>query len=54
MTKVTLILDPVVALFYERIAHNAGIPLEKVLSDTLYKIAGELSLEAIEKKQVAD
>ena len=49
MTKVTLILDPVVALFYEQVARNAGIPLEKVLSDTLYKIAGELSLEAIEK-----
>ena len=47
MQQVTLILEPSVALFYTRIAKNAGVPLEKVLSDALFKLAGELSLEAM-------
>ena len=47
MTQVTLLLEPSVALFYNKIAMISGHSLEKVLSDTLYKIAGELSLEAL-------
>ena len=47
MTAVTLILDPSVALFYSKIAQKAGLPLEQVLSDALFKLAGELSLEAL-------
>ncbi|MGM9548413.1 MAG: hypothetical protein ACI3V5_01000 [Faecousia sp.] len=47
MTKVTLHLEPAVALFYSRVAACAGLPLEQVLSDALYKLAGELSLEAL-------
>ena len=47
MTQVTILLEPSVALFYHKIAVISGHPLEKVLSDTLYKIAGELSLEAL-------
>ena len=47
MTQVTLVLEPTVALFYTRIAQSAGIPLEQVLSDALFKLAGELSLEAL-------
>lgn len=50
MTQVTLLLEPNVALFYTRIAAAAGIPLEQVLSDTLFKLAGELSLEALHSK----
>ena len=48
MTQVTLILDPVVALFYGKIATITGCSLEQVLSDALFKLAGELSLEALE------
>lgn len=48
MTQVTLVLEPTVALFYTRIAQSAGIPLEQVLSDALFKLAGELSLEALQ------
>lgn len=44
MTQVTLILEPTVALFYRRIAQRSGLSLEQVLSDTLFKLAGELSL----------
>lgn len=49
MTEVTLLMDPAVVLFYTKIAELAGISVEKVLSDTLYKLAGELSLEALQK-----
>lgn len=48
MTQVTLLLEPSVAHFYSRIAANAGLTLEQVLSDALFKLAGELSLEALE------
>lgn len=47
MTEVTLLLEPAVVLFYTRIAQNAGLPLEQVLHDALFKLAGELSLEAM-------
>ena len=47
MTQVTLLLEPAVVLFYTQVAQAAGIPLEQVLCDTLFKIAGELSLEAL-------
>ena len=47
MTEVTLYLEPMVVLFYLRIADSLGISLEQVLGDALFKLAGELSLEAI-------
>lgn len=50
MTQVTLILDPGVALFYSKIASVTGYSLEQVLSDALFKLAGELSLEALHKE----
>ncbi len=48
MTEVTLLLEPTVVLFYNRIADTMGIPLETVLQDALFKLAGELSLEALQ------
>ena len=50
MTEVTLLLESSVALFYKQIATQAGLPVEKVLSDALFKLAGELSLEALQKR----
>ena len=47
MTEVTLQLDQAVAYFYQRIAAANGISLEQVLCDALFKLAGELSLQAI-------
>ena len=47
MKEVTLTLEPTVALFYSRIASSLGVSLEQVLSDALFKLAGELSLEAL-------
>jgi len=49
MTQVTLTLEPSVALFYTRLAFACGIPLEQILSDALFKLAGELSLEALDR-----
>ena len=48
MTEVTLLLEPCVTQFYSRIADEAGLSLESVLSDALFKLAGELSLEALQ------
>ena len=45
--EIRLQLEPSVALFYTRIALSAGVPLEQVLQDALFKLAGELSLEAL-------
>ena len=47
MIKITLTLEPAVVLFYGKVAEAAGKPLEQVLSDALFKLAGELSLEAL-------
>lgn len=51
MVQVTLLLEPQVALFYSRIALLTQKPLEQVLADSLFKLAGELSLEALEHAQ---
>lgn len=48
MTQVTLNLEPAVAHFYTRVASSMGLSLEQVLSDALFKLAGELSLEALQ------
>ena len=48
MTEVTIQLDPAVALFYSRIAQIQQLPLEQVLSDALFKLAGELSLQSLQ------
>lgn len=48
MKQVTLSLEPCLVLFYQRIALSAGVPLEQVLQDALFKLAGELSLEALD------
>jgi len=47
MVQITVPLDPAVVLFYSRLADSAGKPLEQVLSDALFKLAGELSLQAL-------
>ena len=51
MTRVSILLEPVVAAFYSRLAEAVGLPLEQVLSDALFKLAGELSLEALQGKE---
>ena len=48
MCEVTLLLDPTVVRFYEKIAAAAEKSLETVLCDALFKLAGELALEALD------
>ncbi len=50
MTTFTIALDPSTAAFYRQVAAAAGRPLETVLADALFKLAGELSLEALRSK----
>lgn len=49
MAQVTLYLEPALVRFYTRIAESTGLTLEAVLSDALFKLAGELSLEALKQ-----
>lgn len=48
MTQINLLLDSEVIRFYAQIAKATGYPLEQVIGDALFKLAGELSLEALE------
>ena len=50
MTEVTIQLEDTAAAFYNRIAAAAGLPLSRVLSDALFKLAGELSLQSLKKR----
>ena len=47
MVSGTLTLDEAVLRFYRRLAERTGLPLEQVRSDALFRLAGELSLEAL-------
>ncbi|MBQ1410254.1 MAG: hypothetical protein IIY94_03110 [Oscillospiraceae bacterium] len=47
MVPVTLFLDEATAEFYANVASAAGRPVETVLADALFKLAGELSLNAL-------
>ena len=47
--EITLRLEPSVALFYTRVAAAVGVPMEQVIADALFKLAGELSLEALKQ-----
>ena len=51
MTPVTILLEPVVVSFYSRLADAVELPLEQVLSDALFMLAGELSLDALQKSR---
>ena len=52
MIPVTLTLEPEVIRFYTHIAAMTGLPLEQVLADALFKLAGELSLEALKRTEI--
>ena len=51
MTCVNVFLEPAVLSFYRRLAEAVGLPLEQVISDALFKLAGELSLEALRQQE---
>ena len=43
-------LDEATEEFYASVARAAGLPIEQVLRDTLFKLAGELALEALARR----
>ena len=47
MERFVVCLDGITAHFYERVAQAAQVTTEQVLQDALFKLAGELSLEAL-------
>ena len=51
MTPVTIFLEPAVVSFYQCLAQTVKLPLEQVLSGALFKLAGELSLEALHRAE---
>ncbi len=50
MTSFHIVLDEAAAVFYRRLAAALDRPVEQVLADALFQLAGELSLEALHKK----
>jgi len=51
LKQVTLNVPEYLFLFYDKVGKQAGgISAEKVMEDTLFKLAGELSLNAIHNK----
>ena len=51
MPTFTITLDPATAVFYRNVALRIGLPEEQVLADALFKLAGELSFEALQNKK---
>ena len=49
MVEITLQLENALVLFYTRLALSCGVSLEQVLQDALFRLAGELSLEALQR-----
>ena len=50
MISYTISLDPAAARLYEQVAQRAELPVEQILADALFRLAGELSLSALAKK----
>lgn len=52
MKQITLTVEESLYNFYKRVGQQAGgLSPEKVMSDALFKLAGELALNAIHKNQ---
>ena len=54
MVPVTILLDDTTAEFYTRGANAAERPVETVLANALFKLAGELSLRALARTVQAE
>lgn len=53
MTEYQVNLEPIAAAFYLKVADAAGKPVEQVLADALFMLAGELSIDAIARSEYA-
>ena len=50
MKELTIQIPEYLYEFYCKIGRQVNLPTEQVISDTLFKLAGELSLNALHKK----
>lgn len=50
MKRVIITVEDGVYNFYRKVGENVGVAPDKVMADALFKLAGELSLNAIHKK----
>lgn len=48
--KVVVEVDDYLYRFYQKIGKNVGLPVEQVMADALFRLAGELSLQVLPKK----
>lgn len=53
MPEFCITLDRAASAFYARVAADAGLPTEQVLADALFRLAGELSLQALHSARKA-
>lgn len=51
MKELTIEIPDYLYEFYQKIGQQANVSTEQVVSETLFKLAGELSLNAIHKKE---
>ena len=51
MKKVTIELDDYLYEFYKKVGNGASRTAEQVISDMLFRFAGESSLRAIDQKK---
>lgn len=52
MKQISLTMEESLYNFYKKVGQQAGgLSPEKVMSDTLFKLAGELALNALHKNQ---
>lgn len=51
MKKVTIKIEDYLYEFYKKVGSGAGRTAEQVMSDMLFRFAGESSLKAIDRKR---
>ena len=51
MKQLTITIDDFLYDFYRKIGNNVGKTTEKTIEDALFRLAGELAMEAISKKE---
>lgn len=51
MKQLTITIDDFLYDFYRKIGNNVGKTPEKTIEDALFRLAGELAMEAISKKR---
>ena len=51
MKTIKIEVDELIYEFYKKVAQQAGVPVGEIMSNALFRMAGELSLNAFHKKE---